>query len=238
MTHWPCRSSTPRCRRPTCGSRASWRVSTPMTGISPTSRCGRRCTRCATGSGPRTRSIWRRSCRCCVRGLYYEGWRWRRRQTKERTRADFLEHVRSELPRGSAIDPSLAARAVFGVMWAEAGSRRGRQGDRPACRRSSRSCGAERVEPRAGPALLILAPQATRELGAAIAARARRRARAARGARVRGRRAQGPAADLGPRARRVSRAVAARRPRRPAPTTSSAACCSSPARCAMPGPGA
>ena len=52
-----------------------------------------------------------------VRGLYYEGWRLAASQTKERTRADFLEHVRSELPRNSAIDPNLAARAVFGVMW-------------------------------------------------------------------------------------------------------------------------
>ena len=52
-----------------------------------------------------------------VRGLYYEGWRLAASQTKERTRADFLEHVRSELPRGSAIDPNVAARAVFAVMW-------------------------------------------------------------------------------------------------------------------------
>jgi len=51
-----------------------------------------------------------------VRGLYYEGWRLAT-PTKERTRADFFEHIRSELPRGSAIDPNLAARAVFGVMW-------------------------------------------------------------------------------------------------------------------------
>jgi uncharacterized protein (DUF2267 family) len=52
-----------------------------------------------------------------VRGLYYEGWRLAASQTKERTRADFLEHVRSELPRGSALDPNVAVRAVFGVMW-------------------------------------------------------------------------------------------------------------------------
>jgi uncharacterized protein (DUF2267 family) len=52
-----------------------------------------------------------------VRGLYYEGWRLAASQTKERTRADFLEHLRSELPRGSAIDPNVAVRAVFGVMW-------------------------------------------------------------------------------------------------------------------------
>jgi uncharacterized protein (DUF2267 family) len=51
-----------------------------------------------------------------VRGLYFEGWRMAGTPTKERTRADFLEHVRSELPRGSAIDPNLAARAVFEVL--------------------------------------------------------------------------------------------------------------------------
>ena len=54
-----------------------------------------------------------------LRGLYYDGWRLVASQTKERTRADFLEHVRSELPRGSPLDPNLAARAVFGVMWAK-----------------------------------------------------------------------------------------------------------------------
>ena len=52
-----------------------------------------------------------------VRGLYYEGWRLAAAQTKERTRADFFEHIRNELPRSSAIDPNRAARAVFGVMW-------------------------------------------------------------------------------------------------------------------------
>ncbi len=53
-----------------------------------------------------------------VRGLYYEGWRMGASRTKERTRAEFLEHVRDELPRGSPIDPNLAARAVFAVLWA------------------------------------------------------------------------------------------------------------------------
>ena len=52
-----------------------------------------------------------------VRGLYYEGWRMGASRTKERTRAEFLEHVRDELPRGSPIDPNLAARAVFAVLW-------------------------------------------------------------------------------------------------------------------------
>jgi uncharacterized protein (DUF2267 family) len=52
-----------------------------------------------------------------LRGLYYEGWRLAASQTKERTQTDFLDHVRRELPRGSGIDPNVAARAVFGVMW-------------------------------------------------------------------------------------------------------------------------
>jgi uncharacterized protein (DUF2267 family) len=54
-----------------------------------------------------------------LRGLYYEGWRLAASQTKERTRVDFLEHVRNELPRGAAIDPNVAVHAVFGVMWAK-----------------------------------------------------------------------------------------------------------------------
>ena len=51
-----------------------------------------------------------------VRGLCYEGWRMAPRGAG-RTRAEFLEHVRDELPRGSPIDPNLAARAVFAVLW-------------------------------------------------------------------------------------------------------------------------
>ncbi len=52
-----------------------------------------------------------------VRGLYFEGWRMAGTPTHERSRADFLDHLRSELPRGVAIDPNLAARSVFAVMW-------------------------------------------------------------------------------------------------------------------------
>lgn len=52
-----------------------------------------------------------------VRGLYYEGWRMAASQTKERSQAEFLEHVHRELPRGGHIDPNRAARAVFAVMW-------------------------------------------------------------------------------------------------------------------------
>lgn len=54
-----------------------------------------------------------------IRGLYYEGWRLRASQTRERTRADFLEHVRSELPKGSDIDCDFAVRGVFEVMWSK-----------------------------------------------------------------------------------------------------------------------
>jgi uncharacterized protein (DUF2267 family) len=52
-----------------------------------------------------------------VRGLYFEGWHMAGTPTKERTRADFFDHLRRELPKGSSIDPNLAARAVFGVLW-------------------------------------------------------------------------------------------------------------------------
>jgi uncharacterized protein (DUF2267 family) len=51
-----------------------------------------------------------------LRGLYYEGWRMAASQTKERSRAEFFDHVRREFPPGSAIDPNLAARSVFAVM--------------------------------------------------------------------------------------------------------------------------
>jgi uncharacterized protein (DUF2267 family) len=51
-----------------------------------------------------------------LRGLYYEGWRMTASQTKERSRAEFFDHVRSEFPLASAIDPNLAVRSVFLVM--------------------------------------------------------------------------------------------------------------------------
>jgi uncharacterized protein (DUF2267 family) len=51
-----------------------------------------------------------------VRGLYYEGWHMAGTPTKERTRAAFFEHLRNELPSGSAIDPNMAARSVFAVL--------------------------------------------------------------------------------------------------------------------------
>jgi uncharacterized protein (DUF2267 family) len=51
-----------------------------------------------------------------LRGLYYEGWRMAASATKERSRAEFFEHLRGELPPGSSIDPNMAARSVFAVM--------------------------------------------------------------------------------------------------------------------------
>jgi uncharacterized protein (DUF2267 family) len=37
-------------------------------------------------------------------------------QTKERSRAEFFDHVRREFPPGSAVDPNTAARSVFAVV--------------------------------------------------------------------------------------------------------------------------
>jgi uncharacterized protein (DUF2267 family) len=51
-----------------------------------------------------------------VRGLYFEGWHMAGTPTKERTRAAFFEHLRGELPSGSAIDPNMASRSVFVVL--------------------------------------------------------------------------------------------------------------------------
>jgi uncharacterized protein (DUF2267 family) len=51
-----------------------------------------------------------------LRGLYYEGWRMAASQTKERSRAEFFDHVRSEFPPNSSIDPNVATRSVFAVM--------------------------------------------------------------------------------------------------------------------------
>ena len=51
-----------------------------------------------------------------LRGLYYENWRMAASQTKERSRAEFFDHMRRELPPDSAIDPNMAARAIFAAM--------------------------------------------------------------------------------------------------------------------------
>jgi uncharacterized protein (DUF2267 family) len=52
-----------------------------------------------------------------LRGLYYEGWRLAATPTRERHRAQFLEHVGRELRGQGAIDPETAIRAVFEVLW-------------------------------------------------------------------------------------------------------------------------
>ena len=51
-----------------------------------------------------------------LRGLYYDGWRMSASPTKERSRAEFFDHVRSEFPPGSTIDSNMATRSVFAVM--------------------------------------------------------------------------------------------------------------------------
>lgn len=48
-----------------------------------------------------------------VRGAYYEGWHIAGTPTRERHLEGFIEHVRRQLPKGSAIDPEQAARATF-----------------------------------------------------------------------------------------------------------------------------
>lgn len=52
-----------------------------------------------------------------LRGLYYEGWRMDRTQSKERHKQDFLEHVNREAKSKLAFDTEAAVRAVFEVFW-------------------------------------------------------------------------------------------------------------------------
>lgn len=54
-----------------------------------------------------------------LRGLYFEGWRLAASQSKERSRVEFFDRVRRELPPGAAIGPNVAARSVFAVMRAK-----------------------------------------------------------------------------------------------------------------------
>jgi uncharacterized protein (DUF2267 family) len=51
-----------------------------------------------------------------IRGIYYEGWHPTGMPTKERHIQHFLDHVRAELPMGSAIEPETAIGAVFEVV--------------------------------------------------------------------------------------------------------------------------
>ena len=54
-----------------------------------------------------------------LRGLYYEGWRLAASQTKERTGPTSSSTYGASCRAAAAIDPNVAARAVFGVMWAK-----------------------------------------------------------------------------------------------------------------------
>jgi uncharacterized protein (DUF2267 family) len=54
-----------------------------------------------------------------IRGIYYEGWHMAASPTRERHKADFLDHVRRELDGRLDIDPERAVRATFDVMWAQ-----------------------------------------------------------------------------------------------------------------------
>jgi uncharacterized protein (DUF2267 family) len=51
-----------------------------------------------------------------LRGLYYESWSMAATPSKERHLADYLEHVRRELPADCDLDPEEAARALFTVL--------------------------------------------------------------------------------------------------------------------------
>lgn len=51
-----------------------------------------------------------------LRGVYYEGWHLAGTPTRERQPADFVEHVRAELPLGTALEPGLAVRSVLAVL--------------------------------------------------------------------------------------------------------------------------
>lgn len=51
-----------------------------------------------------------------LRGAYYESWRPAATPTRERRLGEFIEHVQSELPKDSSVNPAEAARACFSAM--------------------------------------------------------------------------------------------------------------------------
>jgi len=51
-----------------------------------------------------------------LRGAYYEGWHPAGTPTRERHLVDFIDHVATELPRDTDLNPAEAARACFAVM--------------------------------------------------------------------------------------------------------------------------
>ncbi len=52
-----------------------------------------------------------------IRGLYYEGWHMAGTPTKERHKAQFLEHVGRCFDHRRDVDPQRAVQAVFEVLW-------------------------------------------------------------------------------------------------------------------------
>ena len=52
-----------------------------------------------------------------LRGVYYESWHLAGTPTKERRPADFVAHVRAELPPNTTLDANLATRAALAVLW-------------------------------------------------------------------------------------------------------------------------
>jgi uncharacterized protein (DUF2267 family) len=51
-----------------------------------------------------------------IRGLYYEGWRPAGKPLKERSQAEFLERVRTDIPGMTLDEAGIAAAAVFAVL--------------------------------------------------------------------------------------------------------------------------
>lgn len=52
-----------------------------------------------------------------VRGIYYEGWHMATTPTKERHIDEFAAHIARELPLQFPINPLMAARGVYEVLW-------------------------------------------------------------------------------------------------------------------------
>lgn len=52
-----------------------------------------------------------------IRGIFYEGWNPARNPSKERHATEFLDHFRSQLPPGMALNADHAVRSAFAVIW-------------------------------------------------------------------------------------------------------------------------
>ena len=90
-----------------------------MTGTLLTSRSGRRCMPCAIGSAPKTRSIWLHSCRCCCAASTTRAGGWQPPRPRSGLGPTSSSTYGASCRAAAAIDPNVAARAVFGVMWAK-----------------------------------------------------------------------------------------------------------------------